>query len=101
MVNDFIYQKNYILSQAQRLLGMQDKLPLSPSRGCFQYAYWRDRASDFPDSRFQEAGAALGLIAHPLFFDSSLGVKLDSSHKCNLQLEIIINDFVKIINTNL
>lgn len=74
MVNDFIYQKNYILSQAQRLLGMQDKLPLSPSRGCFQYAYWRDRASDFPDSRFQEAGAALGLIAHPLFFDSSLGV---------------------------
>ena len=35
----------------------------------------------------------------PLIISGS--TRLDSSHKCNLQLEIIINDFVKIINTNL
>jgi len=43
--------------------------------------------------------ATIGLLG--FFALLNLIGMLDSSHKCNLQLEIIINDFVKIINTNL
>src|SRR5271168_3660231 len=67
---DFLHQLLHVGDNAKRLLAMQDQDPCSPSHGCFHYAYWRDKTSEFPDARFQEAGAALGLLSLP-FFDSA------------------------------
>ncbi len=61
---DFLYQLQHAGDAAHRLLAMQDRDPLSPSFGSFHYPYWRDKTSEFADARFQEAGAALGLLAH-------------------------------------
>jgi len=66
-MNDFEYQLGFVIDSAWRMVEMQDRNRLSPSYGCFHYAYWRDKTSEFPDSRFQEAGAALGLLALPRF----------------------------------
>lgn len=66
-MNDFEYQLGFVIDSAWRMVEMQDRNPLSPSFGCFHYAYWRDKTSEFPDARFQEAGAALGLLSLPRF----------------------------------
>ncbi|MEO5374270.1 MAG: hypothetical protein H7840_08315 [Alphaproteobacteria bacterium] len=65
--DDFDVQRAFVIDNAWRLLGMQDRDRLSPSHGCFHYAYWRDKTSEFPDARFQEAGATLGLLSLPEF----------------------------------
>ena len=62
-MNDFEYQLRFVCDAAWRMVEMQDRNPLSPSYGCFNYAYWRDKTSEFADARFQEAGAALGLLS--------------------------------------
>ena len=49
------------------MLALQDGEPLSPSYGSFHLAYWRDKTSEFADARFQEAGAAMALLADPAF----------------------------------
>src|SRR4051812_22496439 len=67
---DYRFQAEFVVDAAWRLLSLQDENELSPSYGCFHYAYWRDKTSEFPDARFQEAGAALGLLSLP-FFDSA------------------------------
>lgn len=67
LTGDFLHQLLHVGDAARRLLAMQDSDPLSPSHGSFHYAYWRDKTSEFGDARFQEAGAALGLLAHPAF----------------------------------
>lgn len=64
---DFLAQLLHVGDSAHRLLAMQDRDPHSPSYGSFHYSYWRDKTSEFADARFQEAGAALGLLAHPAF----------------------------------
>ena len=64
---DFLAQLVHVGDAAHRLLAMQDRDPHSPSHGSFHYPYWRDKTSEFPDARFQETGAALGLLAHPAF----------------------------------
>lgn len=66
---DYLYQLQYVGDAARRLLTMQDGDVRSPSFGSFHYPYWRDKTSEFADARFQEAGAALGLLAHPVFAD--------------------------------
>src|SRR5262245_48439921 len=66
---DFLEQLVYVGDAAHRLLAMQDRDLRSPSHGSFHYAYWRDKTSGFADARFQEAGAALGLLAHPVLQD--------------------------------
>ena len=67
LTGDFLYQLQHVGDAAHRLIAMQDRDPLSPSFGSFHYPYWRDKTSEFADARFQEAGAALGLLAHPHF----------------------------------
>lgn len=64
---DFGYQLDFVINAAWRLLSLQDANLLSPSSGCFHYAYWRDKTSEFPDARFQEAGATLALLSLPTF----------------------------------
>ncbi len=64
---DFFHQLVFVGDAASRLLSMQDNDPLSPSHGNFHCAYWRDKTSEFADARYQEAGAALGLLSHPAF----------------------------------
>lgn len=71
--NDFFFQSEYIKSQAERILSMQDMNPASPSYGCFHLAYWRDKTSEFADARFQEAGALLGILALEQFGMEQLG----------------------------
>lgn len=65
MRNDYEFQMNYVRANAQRILDSQDVDPLSPSFGCLHAAYWRDKTSEFPDSRFQEGAAVLALLLHP------------------------------------
>ncbi len=65
--DDFSFQAEFVCANAWRLITMQDGDPLSPSFGCFHYAYWRDKTSEFPDARFQEAGATLGMLASGKF----------------------------------
>lgn len=67
IMDDFSFQRDFIAAAAWRLLGMQDRNACAPSHGCFHYAYWRDKTSEFPDVRFQEAGATLGLLSLPRF----------------------------------
>lgn len=66
-MNDFEYQLGFVVDSSWRMIEMQDRDPKSPSHGCFHYAYWRDKTSEFPDARFQEAGAAMGLLSLPRF----------------------------------
>ena len=73
-MNDVDYQLSYIISSLPRIMAMQDTTPSSITYGCFHYAYWRDKTADFPDARFQEAGAALGL-AYALIKNGSIQVK--------------------------
>ncbi len=68
-MDDIEYQLRYVAEAAWRLMAMQDDNPVAPSHGCFHTAYWRDKTSEFPDARYQEAGAALALLAHPAFED--------------------------------
>ena len=63
MWSDFDSQTNYVIKNAWRLLSFQDKEISSPSYGSFHYAYWRDKTSEFADSRFQEAGATIGILS--------------------------------------
>lgn len=65
--DDFRLQAQFVADNAWRLLSLQDTDPLSPSHGCFHYAYWRDKTSEFADARFQEAGATLALLSLPAF----------------------------------
>jgi hypothetical protein len=64
---DFLQQLLYVGRNTHRLIAMQDQDPCSPSFGCFHYPYWRDKTSEFPDARYQEAGAALGLLSLAVF----------------------------------
>jgi len=66
-MNDLDFQADYVARQAWRLCAMQDANPASPSYGCFHYAYWRDKTSEFADARFQEAGPTLALLSLPAF----------------------------------
>jgi len=66
-MDDISYQLDFVARSAWRLLALQDTNAASPSHGCFHLAYWRDKTSEFADARFQEAGAALGLLSLPRF----------------------------------
>lgn len=63
LCGDIDFQLRFIADSAWRLVATQDRDPSSPSLGCFHTAYWRDKTSEFPDARFQEAAAALGLLS--------------------------------------
>lgn len=78
-MDDFNYQFGYVADASWRILEMQDRNPLSPSYGCFHYAYWRDKTSEFCDARFQEAGVTLGLLSLPRFDTERRDGRLQSS----------------------
>ena len=65
--SDFDFQLQFVVANAWRLIAMQDKNPLAPSFGCFDYRYWRDKTAEFPDARFQEASLTLALLSMPAF----------------------------------
>lgn len=66
-MNDFDYQMEFVVDAAWRLLALQNDNPASPTYGCLHYGYWRDKTSEFPDARFQEAGAVFALLALPQY----------------------------------
>jgi hypothetical protein len=51
-----------ILGEAQRVLGLMDREPNSPSLGCCDRVYWAWKFVDFPGARFQEALCTLGFL---------------------------------------
>ncbi len=63
MMGDYLFQSEFVAKNAWRLLALQDTDVSSPSYGCFHYSFWRDKTSEFPDARFQEAGATLGILS--------------------------------------
>ena len=65
--SDYTFQARYVAESAWRLIGMQDANPASPSYGCFDYKFWRDKTSEFADARYQEAAPALLLLSLPAF----------------------------------
>lgn len=64
---DYDFQSNFVIDNAWRLLAMQDDTSLSPSFGCFDLKYWRDKTSEFADARFQEASLTLALLSLPAY----------------------------------
>lgn len=70
LTGDYQTQVAFVVDASWRLQSLQDTHPASPSFGCFHYAYWRDKTSEFPDARFQEAGATLALLSLPFFDDA-------------------------------
>lgn len=77
-MNDFDFQFKYVFENSWRLLALQDRDPTSPTYGCFDYKYWRDKTSEFPDARFQEAGATLYLLAANANFKHEVSDNLGS-----------------------
>lgn len=51
-----------VLSQAARILGLQDRNPLSPTYGCFDRNYWHYHVTNIAGARWQEAGLILALL---------------------------------------
>lgn len=57
---------NLALNQIPRLLGNQDRNPLSPTFGCFHRDFWLYKTSDFADAVRQFAMHAIALVyTHP------------------------------------
>lgn len=79
LTGDHQSQVAFVVDGSWRLQSLQDTHPASPSFGCFHYAYWRDKTSEFPDARFQEAGATLGLLSLPFFDAARPGGRLDEA----------------------
>ncbi|MDP9195388.1 MAG: hypothetical protein M3O22_01245 [Pseudomonadota bacterium] len=65
LTGDYAWQTQFVAENAWRLLALQDRNQASPTYGCFDLGYWRDKTAEFADIRRQEAGAALGLLLHP------------------------------------
>src|SRR5581483_11942249 len=65
--SDYDFQSHFVATNAWRLAAMQDTTPLSPSFGCFDLKYWRDKTSEFADARFQEASLTLALLSLPAY----------------------------------
>lgn len=61
--SDSEYQYRFVAKNAWRLLAMQQRDPISRTRGCLHYAHRRGNTSGFPDSWFHEAGVTLGLLS--------------------------------------
>ncbi len=56
-----------ILREAPRVLGLMDREPCSPTRGCCDRTFWAWKFVDFPGARFQESLCVLAfLYATPL-----------------------------------
>jgi hypothetical protein len=51
-----------VLREAPRVLGLMDREPQSPTRGCCDRTWWAWKFTDFPGARFQEALCALGFL---------------------------------------
>jgi len=63
-----------LLQMAPRVLGMLDREPLSPTRGCMDRTYWAWKFKDFPGARFQEGLFFLSFLHQtPLPENSYLG----------------------------
>jgi len=50
------------LAIAERVLGLGDRDPASPTFGCFDRYYWHYKALDFPNARAQEIGHYLAVL---------------------------------------
>jgi len=65
-----IYYAKRAIGQIPRILGNQDRNPLSPSYGCFERLYWLDKTSDFPTALAQYAVHSLALVYKYKFEDN-------------------------------
>ena len=61
MVSKNIYLEK-VIPQIPRILGNQDRMPYSPSYGCFDRIYWLDKVIDFPTSLAQYGVHSLALV---------------------------------------
>ncbi|MFH1035190.1 MAG: hypothetical protein V1806_11840, partial [Pseudomonadota bacterium] len=55
-------QIDFSVGAVERILGLIDLDPLSPTHGCAHLAYWRDKTSELADMRRQEVMLALALL---------------------------------------
>jgi len=51
-----------IVREAPRVLGLLDREPMSPTRGCMDRTFWAWKFTDFAGSRFQEGLCVLSLL---------------------------------------
>jgi hypothetical protein len=51
-----------ILQEAPRVLGLLDREPFSPTRGCSDRTWWAWKFTDFPGPRFQESVCVLSFL---------------------------------------
>lgn len=79
-MNDFDFQLEFVKSNAWRLMALQDMDPASPTYGCLDYKFWRDKTAEFPDARYQEAAATLLLLDAGM--DSSQALSESRHYAC-------------------
>lgn len=60
-----------ILREGPRILGLMDREPLSPTRGCCDRTWWAWKFTDFPGPRFQESVCVLAYL-HATPFDGNV-----------------------------
>ena len=51
-----------VLGQMSRLLAQQDRNPFSSTYGCFDWNYWHDKITGFPNGHAQESMLVLSLL---------------------------------------
>lgn len=88
MTNDIEFQAKFVVSNAWRLLSLQDQDKASPTYGSFDYKFWRDKSVDFPDARFQEAAATLLLVSRRRgsdVLDEQFCLRLEESYVAGLK----------------
>jgi hypothetical protein len=61
-MNDVESQIHFVSESVERILGLIDADPLSPTFGCAHLDYWRDKTSDVADIRRQEVMLALARL---------------------------------------
>jgi hypothetical protein len=61
-MNDFKYQADAVVKSVDRILSLLDNDRLSPTFGCCDLAYWRDKTVDVADMRRQEVAFPLALL---------------------------------------
>lgn len=61
-MNDFEFQAAHVAGKIDDFLRTMDADPLSPTWGCADLSYWRDKTAEFADARRQEAALPLALL---------------------------------------
>lgn len=91
-MEDNIYLE-HSFNEMERLLGLVDKNPLSPTFGCFDKSFWHHRFTDFPSSARQQAVLCLAYFytwnsnINPYFQSPQIFSLIEASLKFTMSIQ--------------